>query len=83
MTGGGNVKMKLYSHVHSREGGTPASLVMMAQVLMNKEGADQESFCSDYDDAVTSDSDTVAADSNGVPSPHHPCYSGGSTRHAV
>ena len=56
---------------------------MMAQVLMNKEGADQESFCSDYDDAVTSDSDTVAADSNGVPSPHHPCYSGGSTRHAV
>jgi hypothetical protein len=47
---------------------------------MNKQDADQESFCSDIDYAGTSDSDTVAADSNGVPSQHHPCYSGDSTR---
>jgi hypothetical protein len=38
---------------------------------MNKD-ADQESFCSDSDDAGTSDSDTVAADGNSVPSQHHP-----------
>lgn len=47
---------------------------------MNKEDADQESFCSDSDDAGTSDSNTIAADSSLAPSQHHRCYSGYSTR---
>lgn len=47
---------------------------------MNKEDAEREPFCSDSDDAVTSDSDMVAADSNSTPTPHHPCNSGESTR---
>jgi hypothetical protein len=38
---------------------------------MNKEDADQESFCSDSDDAGTCDSSTVTADSSIAPSQHH------------
>ena len=47
---------------------------------MNKEEADQESFCSDIDEGGTSDSNTVSADSSIAPSQNHPCYSGYSTR---